>query len=95
MTSDAFRKLALALPNAEERAHMRHPDFRVNGKIFATSSIREPGGRWWHSLPRIRGCSTGLTRRSRDAFLMPRLDPAVLASQGVELEEEKGKLIYS
>jgi hypothetical protein len=36
MTSAEFRKLALALPEAEERAHMDHPDFRVSGKIFAT-----------------------------------------------------------
>jgi hypothetical protein len=36
MTPAAFRKLALALPETEERAHMAHPDFRVAGKIFAT-----------------------------------------------------------
>ena len=36
VTVDGFRKLALALPEAEERAHMGHPDFRVRGKIFAT-----------------------------------------------------------
>jgi hypothetical protein len=36
MTAADFRKLALALPEAEERAHMDHPDFRVGGKIFAT-----------------------------------------------------------
>jgi hypothetical protein len=36
MTADAFRRLALSLPEAEERAHMDHPDFRVFGKIFAT-----------------------------------------------------------
>jgi|SRR5208282_2906919 len=36
MTAADFRKLALALPEAEERAHMSHPDFRVGGKIFAT-----------------------------------------------------------
>ena len=24
------------MPEAEERAHMSHPDFRVDGKIFAT-----------------------------------------------------------
>lgn len=35
-TSDDFRRLALAFPGAEERAHMAHPDFRVGGKIFAT-----------------------------------------------------------
>ncbi len=28
--------LALSLPEAEESAHMEHPDFRVAGKIFAT-----------------------------------------------------------
>ena len=35
-TAEKFRRLALALPGAEERAHMGHPDFRVGGKIFAT-----------------------------------------------------------
>src|SRR5262249_34925064 len=36
MTTNAFRKLALALPDAVEASHMGHPDFRVGGKIFAT-----------------------------------------------------------
>ena len=36
MTPAAFRKIALSLPETEERAHMSHPDFRVAGKIFAT-----------------------------------------------------------
>lgn len=36
MTPAAFRKLALSLPQTEERQHMSHPDFRVAGKIFAT-----------------------------------------------------------
>jgi len=36
MTPHEFRKLALSFPEAEERAHMNHPDFRVAGKIFAT-----------------------------------------------------------
>jgi hypothetical protein len=36
MTAEEFRNLALALPEAAERAHMGHPDFRVRGKIFAT-----------------------------------------------------------
>jgi hypothetical protein len=36
MTAADFRKLALAQPEAEEHAHMDHPDFRVGGKIFAT-----------------------------------------------------------
>jgi len=36
MTPSQFRKLALSLPEAEERSHMSHPDFRVRKKIFAT-----------------------------------------------------------
>ena len=36
MTPAAFRKIALELPETEERSHMSHPDFRVAGKIFAT-----------------------------------------------------------
>ena len=31
-----FRRIALSLPETEERKHMNHPDFRVAGKIFAT-----------------------------------------------------------
>ena len=36
MTPAQFRKLALSLPEATERAHMNHPDFRAGGRIFAT-----------------------------------------------------------
>jgi len=36
MTAKDFRRIALALPEAEERAHMNHPDFRVGKKVFAT-----------------------------------------------------------
>jgi hypothetical protein len=36
VTSEHFRKIALGLQGAIESAHMGHPDFRVNGKIFAT-----------------------------------------------------------
>jgi len=36
MTSDEFRRLAVSMNGAVEGAHMNHPDFRANGKIFAT-----------------------------------------------------------
>jgi hypothetical protein len=36
MTAQQFRKIALSLPDTEERSHMGRPDFRVGGKIFAT-----------------------------------------------------------
>jgi hypothetical protein len=35
-TSQDFRRMALSLPQTEQRQHMNHPDFRVAGKIFAT-----------------------------------------------------------
>ena len=43
MTAAAFRRLALALPGAEERTHMRHPDFRVGGRVFATLGYPRAG----------------------------------------------------
>ena len=36
MTADDFRRLALAMDGAVEQEHMGHPDFRANGRIFAT-----------------------------------------------------------
>ena len=36
MKPDAFRRIALGLDGAVERAHHGHPDFRVGGRIFAT-----------------------------------------------------------
>jgi hypothetical protein len=44
VTSEAFRRLALALPGVAERSHMGHPDFRVGGRIFAT--LGYPTGAW-------------------------------------------------
>jgi hypothetical protein len=35
VTASRFRKLALSLPEVEERSHFGKPDFRVNDKIFA------------------------------------------------------------
>jgi hypothetical protein len=42
-STDEFRRIALSLPAAEERAHMGHPDFRVGGKIFASLHAPEKG----------------------------------------------------
>lgn len=36
MTDDDFRDLALALDGTVEGAHMGHPDFRANNRIFAS-----------------------------------------------------------
>ena len=42
MTQEGFRRIALGFVGAIEAAHMGHPDFRANGRIFATLS---PDGR--------------------------------------------------
>jgi len=36
MTAKDFRRIALGMKDAVESAHMGHPDFRLNGRIFAT-----------------------------------------------------------
>ena len=36
MHANDFRRIALGMKGAVERAHMGHPDFRVNDRIFAT-----------------------------------------------------------
>lgn len=44
MKIDDFRRIALSFPDTAESAHMNHPDFRVNGRIFAT--LGHPGEGW-------------------------------------------------
>jgi len=43
VTANDFRRLALSLPETEQKAHMDHPDFRVGGKIFATLGYPDKG----------------------------------------------------
>src|SRR3954466_46395 len=44
MTADDFRTLALSFDGAVEQAHMGHPDFRANGRIFATLQADDERG---------------------------------------------------
>lgn len=44
-TAREFRRIALALPRSTESAHQGRPDFRVDGKVFATLS---PDGKLGH-----------------------------------------------
>src|SRR5262249_9332052 len=41
LTPAEFRRVALALPETEQRRHMNHPDFRVAGTLFATLGYPE------------------------------------------------------
>ena len=36
VTAAHFRRIALGMEDAVESSHMGHPDFRANGKIFAS-----------------------------------------------------------
>jgi hypothetical protein len=44
VTADEFRRLALSMQGAVEGAHMGHPDFRANGRIFATLTADDRQG---------------------------------------------------
>jgi hypothetical protein len=77
MTTDPhvalFRRLALQLPQAVESAHMGHPDFRLNNRIFATLSAEE------------KGCGVlKLTREQQTAFVteQPRIFSPVQGGWG-------------
>ena len=43
MTKAVFRRLALALPCAEEKSHLGKADFRLKNRIFATLLDAETG----------------------------------------------------
>jgi hypothetical protein len=43
MTPHDFRRIALSFEGAEESSHMGQPDFRVNGRIFATLASASQG----------------------------------------------------
>lgn len=45
MSIAKFRSIALSMPDAIEKSHMGHPDFRVAGKIFA-SLFHRAGTEW-------------------------------------------------
>jgi hypothetical protein len=58
MKIDDFRRLALSLAGVVEAAHMGHPDFRANGRIFAT--LGAPDAEWG---------MVKLTPEQQDAFV--------------------------
>ena len=39
-----FRRIALGMPGSVEGSHMGHPDFRANGRIFASLHGSLPRG---------------------------------------------------
>lgn len=66
LTVDQFRRLALDLADVAERSHVRHPDFRVRGKIFAT--LGYPTAEW--GTVKLTPMQQGLFLRAQpDAFV--------------------------
>ena len=66
MTTADFRRMALALPEAVESAHMDHPDFRVRGKIVATRGYPETG---WGLVKRAAAPQKRLVTLAPDVFV--------------------------
>ena len=66
MTIADFRRMALALPEAVESAHMDHPDFRVRGKIFATLGYPDAG---WGMVKLGAAQQKRLVTREPDVFV--------------------------
>ena len=69
MTLAEFRAAALSLPGAEERSHQGHPDFRVNGRIFATVGYPDSG---WGMVKLTPGEQRGYIQADPKAFMPAR-----------------------
>jgi hypothetical protein len=92
MTSAEFRRLALGFPEAEESAHMNHPDFRVAGKIFATLGYpdkdhgmvivpAEEQARFLREHPKAFGQAKGAWgKRGSSTVLLDAIDKSTLRS---------------
>ena len=65
MSSNRFRQIALKLTGAIEGAHGGHPDFRVNGRIFATMGYPDEH---WGMVVLTRDQQTILVEAEPDVF---------------------------
>ena len=65
ITSAEFRKMALRFPGVIESAHMNHPDFRVEGKIFATLVYPDDG---WGMVKLTPEQQSSFMRKAPDMF---------------------------
>lgn len=66
MTPNQFRQLALSYPDAIESTHMGHPDFRVQGRIFATLGAPDAG---WAMVKLTPDQQSIFVRTQADIFL--------------------------
>jgi len=66
MTPDDLRRIALSMPGAIESSHMGHPDFRANGKIFATLG---PPGKVWAMIKLTPGQQRDFVAEAPEMFV--------------------------
>jgi hypothetical protein len=90
MTANQFRALVLSFPEAEERAHQNHPDFRVGGRIFATLGYPgqehgmvqltpEQQGEFMHDHPQVFSPAAGAWGRKGSTIVyLPKATKAIL-----------------
>jgi hypothetical protein len=60
LTEDDFRRIVLGMTGVTASAHMGHPDFRVNGRIFATLHADREWG-----MVKLRRAARGDARGAR------------------------------
>jgi hypothetical protein len=65
MNKAEFREMALGFPGAVANEHMSHPDFRINGKIFATLGYPDEG---WGMVKLTPGQQQVFVGKFPDAF---------------------------
>jgi hypothetical protein len=65
MTISDFRRMALEIPNAIERSHMNHPDFRVAGRIFASLGVPDKN---WGMVKLTQAQQPAFIEKARDIF---------------------------
>src|SRR5262249_50987281 len=67
MTPQAFRSLALALPEASEGSHMGHADFRIGKRVFATLGYPDAS----HGMVRLTPAQQAQAVRRTPTVFMP------------------------
>jgi hypothetical protein len=66
MTADDFRRLALDLDGVVEGQHMNHPDFRANGRIFASLHTNDTFG-----MVKVTPAEQGALMRAHPSVFVP------------------------
>lgn len=91
MTAEDFRRIALSMAGASESAHMRHPDFRVRGKIFATLAYPDEA---WGMIKLTPEQQRGFVQSDPAAFIPVKGAWGVKGSTNVRLALAREDLVH-